>query len=182
MERTGAADVLAGLIVVAVGELHPVIVLGLLYLSMTVSGRETGLERTFEGVSYDPLTHEFQRIATGRVETTEGGISGSLSVGGFDIPLVGSEDASTLKPTWSDGTNTKYVSNNDSEEDRDNSPPVAVQFTDYNHGLAGLVFQPGRAGGRLAFTLADTDLHEDMSWKKTQERPLWWWRRKAWRS
>jgi len=122
-----------------------------------VHGRSTGQVTEFEGVSYDPLTHEFQRVARAEIETHADGITGRLEVGGFNIPITGPGSQYTLKPTEGDAQTLHYAIINDPEANRKDSAPLQVQFQDYGHGLAGTITRPGQISGELAFTLGNVE-------------------------
>jgi len=120
-----------------------------------VHGRSTGEVTEFEGVSYDPLTHEFQRVARAEIETRDNGITGRLEVGGFTIPMTGPGKQQTLKPNGGDAQILQYGLIDSTKANLKDGTPLQVQFKDYGNGLNGTLNRSGRVDGKLAFTLGN---------------------------
>jgi len=126
-------------------------------LTSKVSGVPAGQTREYDGVSYDPLTHEFQRVAHGKIQTSEYGIEGTLEVGGFTVPLTGLSDESVQHYTSSHLGVEQYSFVDKTTGDWGRGTPLQLNFLFYGHGLGGTLARDGGKSGKLAFTLRDME-------------------------
>lgn len=108
------------------------------------------------GISYDQYTHQAQKAAKASLTRGgDGGISGSLRVGGFDIPI--GESSEPLKPNGSDSPHTEYSFGLDDPEFVRDGVGMDVRLTDYGYNFVGSLERPEGSYGTLAFTIGPRD-------------------------
>lgn len=108
------------------------------------------------GVSYDHYTHQSQTAAKASLERhSGGGMSGTLRVGGFEIPVGTKSDP--LDPDGSNIPHNKYSFELDAPAFSQDGLPLQVRFIDFQTDLAGALTRPDMDYGHLAFTMGERD-------------------------
>jgi hypothetical protein len=122
--------------------------------SLTAANKNRGVDE-FRGLSYDVYTHQAQGEASAELEETEDGLKGSLSVGGFDIPI----ETTSGEPVSPDRADVQYPEYSLSKpEFSKNGDPLLCVLTKLDDGSAhGYLARRDSDTGRLAFTVGNPD-------------------------
>lgn len=113
------------------------------------TAEEQNEEERFVGVSYSPTTHKEQGKATGSLNFHQQSVSGTLEVGGFNIPIGDREESSPEERTE---TRVRYIfSKTEPAFTRDNKPLI-VKLDRFSRNVGGYLTREGEYG-KLAFIL-----------------------------
>lgn len=104
----------------------------------------------FQGLAYDPYTHQAQGAATAEVETDdEEGLSGVLQLPGLRVPIGQDEP---LEPIHT-GRRATYETKKDGNSFKKDGKPLKITIQDYGFSLFVDVTRPHIKYGRLNVTL-----------------------------
>lgn len=101
------------------------------------------------GITYDTLTHLPQRRAVGQIAEKDGGITGKLNIGGFNVKF--GQD-SPLKPS-SASPYPEYYIKKTQEKFRREDLPLVVRFNVMGDHISGKATRPHKEYGKLGFTM-----------------------------
>lgn len=114
----------------------------------------TEAQTEYVGVSYDPFNHKTQGPVSARLEENSKGVTGTLNVGGFQIP-VGEEQR--LPPVNRGEPNQQYITVKHDDEFTRKERSLKIDFTNYGADVAGNLTRRGPEFGLLGFTLVPAD-------------------------
>lgn len=113
-----------------------------------VAATNTSKRRNMLGTSYDTVTHMEQRRAQANLKSESDGMSGKLSVGGFNVRFGKDEP---IRPAQSSGASNVYEFYSTAHT-KGNSP-LHVKFEDLGRVVAGWITYDDAEHGRLGFSL-----------------------------
>lgn len=119
-----------------------------------VSANNRNTPQDYVGISYDPVTHEAQTEASAKLKSVDGGLKGTLSVGGFRIP-IGRD--TPLKKETKQSTVPAYSFAKKGPEFVKDELPLNVRFMNFGPSVAGFLTRPSAEYGKLAFTIAPSE-------------------------
>lgn len=108
-------------------------------------------QRKFVGISYDSLTHRRQDVATARVKRDDDRLNGTLSFGGFEIPLD-QEQPNQITESFS-----TYLLELDDPEYVEDDLPLSVRIDDHGNQLVGYATRPTGGYANLGFSIGLVD-------------------------
>lgn len=122
-------------------------------------------QRQLTGITYDTLTHEFQRPAFADVTfDDDGGVSGTLELAGYSMEVGGSNPVTPDRTHPEPEYTVKKRANTFTRE----GLPLKIRFVAPNGEMSGTMTRPSGDYGRLGFTFTDpTKL--DMSPQETRD-------------
>lgn len=122
-------------------------------LSTSATALDTGTEREFRGLSYDPKTHIEQRPARATIELTEDGPTGTLQVAGFRLPI----ESDDLEETGRVENLAGYRFEFDDERFTKNGLGLEGDLQTDGRNIVGSITRPSGAYDELSFTLKAVD-------------------------
>lgn len=121
---------------------------GVLASQMSRAARDGTTE--FNGLAYDPYTHQAQGVASAEIETDDAdNLSGVLRVPGMKIPLGQDE---SLEPIH-DGRYTEYETTKDDPQFTEDGEPLKITVKDFGFELFVDLTRPAYEYGSLNVTL-----------------------------